>query len=258
MPIITLLTDWGHTDHYVASVKGTILSRIQDAVIVDISHDIRLFDIKHAAFVMSNTWRNFPEGTIHILGVDSIESDRHPHVVVRANGHYFIGADTGLLNLILDEKPDEIIALSVLQDSGYHTFPSRDRFVKVAAMICAGTPMDQLGEPISSLNLKTLMQPTFDGVTVYGKITHIDHYENVFVNIDYQFVKKYLNNLPFKVICRKEEFALVKAYDDVREGYSCALFASNGFLQLAVNRGRAASLYGLQVDMDVHLIPLSD
>ena len=254
MPIITLLSDWGLTDHYVASVKGTILSRIPDAVIVDISHNIRLFDIKHASFVMRNAWRSFPAGTIHIIGVDSIESDKHPHVIVKSEGHYFIGADTGLLSIILDEKPEKIISISVNQDSGYFTFPSRDRFVKVATMLAKGTSMDELGEPIESLNPKILMQPHFDGKTIYGNVMHIDNYENVYVNITDRFVRDSLGKNAYRVICKKDVFPLVKAYGDVREGNLCALFASNGFLQLAVNRGKAASLQGISIDNEVLVV----
>jgi len=254
MPIITLLSDWGLTDHYVASVKGAILSRIPDAVIVDISHNIRLFDIKHASFVMRNAWRSFPPGTIHIIGVDSIESDKHPHVIVKSEGHYFIGADTGLISIILDEKPEKIISISVNQDSGYFTFPSRDRFVKVATMLAKGTSMDELGEPIESLNPKTLLQPHFDGKTIYGNVMHIDNYENVYVNITDRFVRDSLGKNAFRVICKKDIFPLVKAYGDVREGNLCALFASNGFLQLAVNRGKAASLQGISIDNEVLVV----
>jgi len=251
MPIITLLSDWGLTDHYVASVKGAILSRIPDAVIVDISHNIRLFDIKHAAFVMRNTWRSFPKGTIHLLGVDSIESDKHPHVIVKSEGHYFIGADTGLISIILDEKPEMIISISVNQDSGYFTFPSRDRFVKVAVLLAQGKSMDELGIPIVSLNQKLLLQPDFDGKTIYGKVMHIDNYENVFVNVTDKYVRDKMGKNRYTISFRKEIIPLVKAYGDVREGYTCALFASNGFLQIAVNRGKAASLLGLAMDSDV-------
>jgi len=254
MPIITLLSDWGLTDHYVASVKGAILSRIPDAVIVDISHNIRLFDIKHASFVMRNAWRSFPAGTIHIIGVDSIESDKHPHVIVKSEGHYFIGADTGLISIILDERPDKIISISVNQDSGYFTFPSRDRFVKVATMLAKGTSMDELGEPLDSLNPKTLLQPHFDGKTIYGNVMHIDNYENVYVNITDRFVRDSLGKNTYRVICKKDIFPLVKAYGDVREGNLCALFASNGFLQLAVNRGKAASLQGISIDNEVLVV----
>jgi S-adenosylmethionine hydrolase len=254
MPIITLLSDWGLTDHYVASVKGTILSRIPDAVIVDISHNIRLFDIKHASFVMRNAWHSFPEGTIHIIGVDSIESDKHPHVIVKSEGHYFIGADTGLISLILDGKPEKIISINVNQDSGYFTFPARDRFVKVAVMLANGTKMEEMGEERPALNPKALLQPDFDGKTIYGKVMHIDHYENAFVNITDLFVRDCLGKNAFRILFRKDEIPLVKAYEDVREGNTCALFASNGFLQIAVNRGRAASLLGMAMDNDVLVI----
>jgi hypothetical protein len=254
MPIITLLSDWGLTDHYVASVKGAILCRMPDAVIVDISHNIRLFDIKHASFVMRNAWRNFPEGTIHIIGVDSIESVKHPHVIVKSEGQYFIGADTGLISIILDEKPEMIIAISINQDSGYFTFPARDRFVKVAALLAQGTNMADLGEELESLNPKTLLEPDFDGNTIYGKVMHIDHYENVFVNITDRFVRDCMGKNPCHIVCKKDTIPLVKAYGDVREGFTCALYASNGYLQIAVNRGRAASLLGLAVDNEVFVM----
>ena len=254
MPIITLLSDWGLTDHYVASVKGAILSRIPDAIIVDISHNIRLFDIKHASFVMRNTWHSFPAGTIHIIGVDSIESDKHPHVIVKSEGHYFIGADTGLISIILNEKPEKIISISVNQDSGYFTFPTYDRFVKVATLLAQGTDMNTLGEPLESLNPKTLLQPDFDGKTIYGKVMHIDNYENIFVNITDRFVRDCMGKNPYHIVCRKDTIPKVKAYGDVREGVSCALFASNGFLQIAVNRGRASSLLGIDMDNDVFVV----
>jgi S-adenosylmethionine hydrolase len=254
MPIITLLSDWGLTDHYVASVKGTILSRVPDAVIVDISHTIRLFDIKHASFVMRNAWHTFPEGTIHIIGVDSIESDKHPHVIVKSEGHFFIGADTGLISIILNEKPEKIISLAVTQDSGYFTFPARDRFVKVAALLAAGTNMDELGEPLQSLNTKTLLQPDFDGKTIYGKVMHIDNYENIFVNITDKYIRECVGKSTYLVICKKDIVPIVKAYGDVREGYTCALIASNDYLQIAVNRGRAASLLGMTIDSEVLVV----
>lgn len=254
MPIITLLSDWGHTDHYVASVKGMLLKRIPDAIIVDISHDIRHFDIKHASFVMRNAWRDFPEGTIHIIGVDSIESDQHPHVVVQSEGHYFIGADTGLLSIILEKKPEKIISLDINQDSGYFTFPARDRFVKVAALIAEGINIDELGEPTEALNLKILPEAVFEKEIIFGKVMHIDNYENVFTNISDRFVREKMGKNQFYVLFRKNVIQMVKAYGDVREGEVCALFASNGFLQIAVNRGKAATLFRFEVDNEVLVV----
>jgi S-adenosylmethionine hydrolase len=254
MPIITLLSDWGLSDHYVASVKGAILSRIPDAVIVDISHNIKVFDVKHASFVMRNAWPAFPEGTIHIIGVDSIESEKHPHVIVKSGGHYFLGADTGLLSLIFNEEPEIIISTSVIQDSGCFTFPTRDRFVKIAAMIAQGIPIEELGTRIPSLNIKTLMQPDFDGKTIFGKVMHIDHYENVFINVTESYIRECFDKKAVQVICRKDVIQIVRAYGDVREGDSCAMIASNGYLEIAVNRGKAASMLGLTIDTDVFVV----
>jgi hypothetical protein len=254
MPIITLLSDWGLTDHYVASVKGAILTRIPNAVIIDISHNIRRFDVKHASFVMRNAWPAFPEGTIHIIGVDSIESEKHPHVIVKSEGQYFIGADTGLLSLIFNRKPESIILTSISQDSSCFTFPTRDRFVKIAAMIAQGTPIEELGTPLPALNIKTLLQPDFDGKTIYGKVMHIDHYENVFLNITDSYIRECFDKKAVQVICKKDLIQFVRAYGDVREGDSCAMIASNGYVQIAVNRGKAASMLGLAIDNEVFVI----
>ena len=248
MPIITLLSDWGHADHYVASVKGAILSRIPDAVIVDISHDIRLFDIKHACFVMRSAWPYFPAGTIHLIGLDSIESEKHPHVVVKSEGHYFIGADTGLMSLILNKKPEKIISLSINQDSGYFTFPTRDRFVKVAAMLAKGIEMETLGSSLEFLNPKILLEPNFDKTNIYGTVIHIDNYLNVFVNIKEEYVRQCFGKSEYHIISKRDIIPLVRAYDDVKEGLPCALFASNGYLQISINRGEAAQLLGLKID----------
>jgi len=254
MAIITLLSDWGYSDHYVASVKAAILSRMPEAVLVDISHDIRVFDIKHAAFVMNNVWRNFPEGTIHIIGMETVESEIHPHLVVKAEGHYFIGADTGLLSLLFTEAPELIIAIEVPQDTGYFTFPSRDRFAKVAVHLAQDKPIEELGTPVKQIITKTLLQPNFANGIIYGKVMHIDVYQNVFVNITEQFTKQCFGVKPYYVQYKKHVAEFERAYSDVLEGMPCALFASNGYLQIAVNRGKASTLLGLYMDDEVLVV----
>ena len=159
-----------------------------------------------------------------------------------------------MISLILDKAPEKIISIAINQDSGYFTFPARDRFAKVAALLAKGTDMDTLGVPLEALNPKTLLQPDFDGKTIYGKVMHIDHYENIFVNITDVFVRDCIGKNTFRIVCKKDTIPLVKAYGDVREGFTCALFASNGYLQIAVNRGRAASLLGMEMDNDVYVV----
>ena len=106
MAIITLTSDWGLKDHYAGAVKGAILSKMPGARIVDISHQIPSFEIEQAAFVLKNAYSNFPKGSVHILGINTEESDKYAHTVVEVDGHFFIGTDNGIFSLLFDKKPD--------------------------------------------------------------------------------------------------------------------------------------------------------
>ena len=257
MPVITLTSDWGLADHYVAAVKGAILSRLPSAVIVDISHQIRHFDIKHASFVVRNAYRNFPEGSIHIVAIDTVESTKNDHLVVKADGHYFIGANNGLFSLILDQEPERIIVIGVEQDTGYFIFPSRDRFAKVACHLAEGKSMDELGVPVDKMVEKLHINATFDKGMIRGRVIYIDSYENVFVNITEQEFREAVGNKPFTINFRRSDYnirEIVRAYNDVSEIEMCALFSSTGYLQIAVNHGKASSLLGLTLDSIVNVI----
>ena len=122
MAIITLTSDWGTKDYYAAAVKGTILSMLPSATIVDVTHEIEPFNVSQAGFTLKNCYRCFPPGTIHIIAVDTIESMECPHVVVKAEGQYFISTDNGIFSHILDGKYDEAVCIDVMQDSDFFTF----------------------------------------------------------------------------------------------------------------------------------------
>ena len=103
MPVITLTTDMGSRDYYVAAVKGAILTQFPEATIVDISHHVPPFDIAQASFVLSNAYRNFPPGSVHIIGVNPVRDIHTQHMVVFQDGHYFIGADNGIFSLLWEQ-----------------------------------------------------------------------------------------------------------------------------------------------------------
>mgnify|MGYP001783033638 CR=1 FL=1 len=207
MAIITLTSDWGLSDYYVGAVKGVIYSYCPQAVIVDITHNITPFDLKNAGFIVKNCYKNFPEGTIHILGIDTEESDEFSHIVVKADGHYFIGCDNGIFSIIIGDTPYEAVTIEIPQDTGYFTFSSRDRFAKVASMLASGCQLSEIGNP---------------------------HNSNItFTNINY-VIKDILN-----------------CYRDAKDVSIMALFGSHGFLEIAINRGNASELLGLNIDSDV-------
>lgn len=246
MPIITLTSDWGLKDHYLAAVKGTIFSLLPDAKIVDISHDIPKFDIAQAAYIIKNAYQYFPEGSIHIIGINTVASIETPHIAVEYNNHIFIGADNGIFSLIFENEPNKIIEIEIPQDSDYFTFSSKDVFAKAACMIANGSKTDELGSPVTSLNNKLRLKPIIDENSIKGMVIYIDAYENVISNIAENQFRKVQKGRDYIIEVRKNTIKKIsKSYTDVREGDIVALFGSNGLMQIALNTDKAKSLLGL-------------
>jgi S-adenosylmethionine hydrolase len=255
MAIITLTSDWGQSDYYVAAVKGAIYSAIPDATVVDITHNIEPWDIASAAFVIKNCYRNFPEGTIHIIAVETEESASKPHVALKANGHYFIGTDNDIFSLILGDTPYEAVTIEVIQDTDFFTFTTRDRFVKVAAMIANGQPFSDIGKPYPEIRKCITFQPTIDGNSIHGMVTFIDSYENLVTNISKELFEKVRNGRKFEIRTKKYVIdKICQSYTDVPIPSIMALFGTHGFMEIAMNHGKAASLLGLSRDSYVDII----
>jgi S-adenosylmethionine hydrolase len=251
MTIITLTSDWGHKDHYAGSVKGAICRFLPEARIIDVSHDIPAFDLNQAAFVVKHSYRDFPEGTIHIIAVNSEASIQTPHTLVYHNGHYFIGADNGVFSLIFDEKPSLIIELDVIQDSNYFTFPARDLFAKVASHIASGKPLGELGPVRNKINEKIAVRPIIQGNMIKGHVTYIDNYGNAFTNITEQLFRATVKNNKFLMTFRSPNYNIVSissSYKDVSKGEMLALFSTTGLLEIAIRDGKASTLLGLKPD----------
>jgi len=254
MPIITLTSDWGTKDHYLASVKGAILKQIPDARIIDISHHIPPHDLSQAAFVIKNCFRDFPPGTIHIIGVSTEESEVNPHTVVLAEEHYFIGADNGMFTMLFDDPPEKIMEITLMQDSEFFTFSSRDRFVKAAAMLANGDDISKLGDERDGLNQKFMFAPVVENNVIKGIVIYVDNYQNVITNITRDKFKEVGKNRKFVISFRGEEIHVIKdSYSDVPVGEILALFGCNGHLEIAMNNGTASSLLGLHPDDPVRI-----
>ena len=260
MAIITLTSDWGLKDHYLAAVKGAIYTLLPEACIVDISHQIPSFDLTQAAFIILNLYKNLPPGTIHILGINTEASIESPHTVVFHDGQYFIGSDNGIFALIFDETPKEIIELDIIQDSDYFTFSTRDVFVKVACHLAKGEPLANLGRPKKTILSRISFKPVIDGNLIKGKVIYIDSYDNVFTNITESLFKSMTKGKKFIIQFRSASYRISdisRSYKDVVEGEMLALFSSSGHLEIAINQGKASSLLGLKIDQPVLIEILS-
>lgn len=255
MAIITLTSDWGLSDYYVPAVKGAIFSVLPDVNVVDITHNIEPFDVRSAAFIVKNCYKNFPKGTIHILAIDTEESISNPHVVVKANDHYFVGTDNSIFSLIIDQDPYEAVIIDVTQDSDFFTFSTRDRFVKVAIMLYNNVSLSEIGTPYT-LKERIEFKPTYDSKSIHGLVNYIDSYENLVTNINKPLFEKIRNGRNFTIkLCSGiyKINTIRKSYQEVPEPDILALFGTHGFLEIALNHGKAASLLGIERDSSVDI-----
>ncbi len=258
MPIITLTTDLGTVDHYVSAVKATILRQLDNANIVDISHDIPSFNIIHAAFVLKNVYQEFPPESIHIIGVSAETNEDNSHLAVYANGHYFVGTDNGIFSLLLDLKPDKIIEITTTRDSDNENFPVKDVFAKAACHIARGGTLEIIGTEIKQFSKEfAKLEALHDKNSIRGSIIHIDHYGNAITNISQRLFKDVAKGRAYTInLGSKEHYSLntiKRKYNEVQAGDAVALFISTDFLTISINNGSASSLMGLHINDTVRI-----
>lgn len=271
MPIITLTTDFGNKDPFVASVKGRIYKELEEVVIVDISHEVEPFDIGEGAFIVKNSYKDFPEGTIHIVGVDDIITPQKKPIAAFIDDHYFIASDNGILSLISAEiTPHEIVEINIPQLQVDSIFPTRDVFVPIACHLARGGKLSVVGNRMKQFNeLYRLKAVVKDDKTIIGTVIYIDNYGNAITNISQKFFDKIGKMRDFVVRYRNNEFTtiynnyreIVKDFDKEMDdmGKGMAIFGSSGFLEISMYKGNpntsgaASSLYGLKKGTEIYV-----
>ncbi len=250
MPIITLTTDLGLKDYYVAGIKGSILSQLPDAKIVDVSHEIPAFNIGVAAFCLKNCYKDFPKGSIHIIGVRPEADEYTKHMVIKHQGHYFIGADNGMFSLLFDQNPDEIFEINIVSDEDKRTFPTKNIFVTVACHIGRGGTMELIGNKTENITERTNFQPVIEKDVIRGMAMYIDSYGNITTNITRSLFNMVGNHREFSIVFRRSDYNIYELrfnYNEVPEGEKLALFSTNNHLEIAINKGNASKLFGIKL-----------
>ena len=255
--LITLTSDMGLKDYYVAAIKGSIYSQLPDVNIVDISHNIPPFDILHASFVLKNTFKQFPKNTIHIIGVDAEKNDENSHVIVRNYDQYFIGSDNGIFSLMFDKRPDGIWNININTEIEDYSFPTKDIFVPIACHLARGGLPSVVANEIPEIKNKQLFRPIIDNNGIKGMVCYIDKYGNLMTNVTKQMFKDIGKNRQFKIFLTRSEYSIQKIhlkYNDVPDGERIAIFGSSGFLEIAINKGvkgsggGASQLFGIKIN----------
>lgn len=255
MQIITLTSDWGLTDHYTASVKGKIITTVPGASIVDISHSVKPFNLRQASYIIKNCFRDFPDGTIHIIAVNTIENKDFRNTAIFYKKQFFIGNDNGLLSLIFDEKPDKIIEISKVPNEKNGTFTAVDHMVATARQITSGKNIESLGNPKENLAEQLHFKPVVTADSIKGIVIYVDNYENVITNITADLFDNTRAGRNFTIECRGERISRISnTYLEEPAGDIVALFNRAGYLEIAINQGNASGLLGLQVDDPVSVV----
>lgn len=266
--MITLTTDFGTRDGYVAAMKGAMLRIHPSARFVDVSHSIHPQDVMEAAFVLRTAAPFFPEGSVHLVVVDpGVGTDRRA-VALRHGGHWYVGPDNGVFPLILNDEPPEA-AVSLDAPDAWRTpdpsttFHGRDIFAPVAAHLAAGASLHDVGTPVDDLKPLRWALPITDASSVQGWVVHIDRFGNCITNIRPSTLldaapteAASVDALPplkgYAGSARLD--GLRTTYGDVTEGDPLLLFGSSGLLEIAVNGGNASELLDVQKGDSVKIV----
>ncbi|QTD37743.1 SAM-dependent chlorinase/fluorinase [Polaribacter batillariae] len=265
MSLITLTTDFGTKDHFVGAVKGAIYSELENAKIVDITHQITPFNITETAYILKNSYKSFPKGTIHIVGVDSELSEENKHIALELDGHFFVCPDNGLISMIASEiHPTKIVEINI-HDRIESSFPVLDVFVQVACFIARGGNLTVIGKEITEFKKLIEIQPKVNQAQnqIIGGVIYIDNYGNVITNISKKMFNDIGKGRAFQITARRYSFhKIFTKYNEITQnssldsyqfdGQKLAIFNAAGFLEIAIYRsnlqtvGGASSLLGLE------------
>tara|TARA_B100001939_G_scaffold336043_1_gene338763 strand:+ start:221 stop:1051 length:831 start_codon:yes stop_codon:yes gene_type:complete len=266
MSIVTLTTDFGNKDYSVAAVKGAILSTFKNPKIIDISHQIEPYNVTQAAYVLKNAYKNFPRGSIHIVGVESERTPENGHIAMYFDGHYFIGADNGIFTMIKGEiKADKIVIININNQNAI-SFPALDTFIKVAAHLSRNGSLEVIGKATNEIRELVELKPVVNAKVdqIVGSVIYVDNYGNVITNITRKLFNEVGKSRKYTIFARNVKFKKVyETYSDAidfsipkekreEDGKKIALFNDAEHLELAIYKsnplsvGSAYNLFGLE------------
>jgi len=254
-PIITLTTDFGVSDGYVASMRGVLLNLCPAARLVDISHDVPPHEILPTALILEATVPYFPPNTIHLVVVDPGVGSRRRALALSSAGHYFVGPDNGVFTPYVQE--DVLAGAVAIEEERFRlrpfssTFHGRDLFAPAAAHIARGADYRSLGPPAEDPVKFPWPRAAMEGDELAGVVLHVDHFGNCITSVKEEDLPRWEF---YYVRCRGVDFGPLKRhYAEVVSGAPLALINSMGRLELAIAQGNAAVGLGIKPGDDVRV-----
>ena len=244
MAIVTLLSDFGTVDSYVAEMRGVLSTYAPKATLVDITHDVSPGDVRAAQYILSRTWMFFPEGTIYVAVVDAGVGTERRVLGATRFGRYFLAPDNGLLSFL--SLNATFISIPVLPEAA-PTFHGRDVFAPAAGVLANGGSFESLGSAITDPLYLPLPIPKTDGDAVVGEVLHVDRFGTLVSNIAPNALKPGASIQVGGV----DVGPLRRTFADVAAGALLAFTGSGGTVEIAVRDGSATRMLGLGVGAEV-------
>jgi len=260
MAVVTFTTDFGDSDHYVAAMKGVVLSIAPQAILVDVSHKIDRHDISRAAFLLRETAPWYPRGSVHLVVVDPGVGTRRRIIAARYGGQYVVAPDNGVVTLL--HRHLSVDAVHVVQNPRLAmphtsaTFHGRDLMAPAAGHLAAGGKIADVGPPTDHLEVLQVSEPAISAKhTIAGQVIHVDAFGNLVTNVPEEQVRTSFAVLPAaRVYLNGDVIGAVRhTYADVDANQPLALVGSSHLLEIAVNRGSAAERFGAGVGTKVEI-----
>ena len=250
MSIITLTSDLGYQDYYLAKLKSSILRHLPQTQFLDINHEVMFHDIQFAAYSLMNVWRDLPKGSIHIVSVYNHYASKNEYITFSREGHYFIGPNNGVFTLLFDDlSPIETHLISGDFDNYFGLF------AHAAALLSTGAPLQDVGPNISNLREKINILPVYTANEIRATIMHVDKFGNAVLNIEKNFFVKNRKDRDFEIYFKNSDpiTSIQDSYSHVQVGDVLAKFNMNNFLEIAINMGNASTMLDLYKDGTIQI-----
>ena len=247
MALITLTSDIGVQDFMPAAIKGQIMQIDASFQTIDITHLLSPFNYPQAAYVIQNAITNFPEGTFHLILINLFDQKVDHLLIAFHKGQYFGCADNGLLTMILGEEPEAVIAIDIDNSKPKNTISFANCITNAFSKINKGESLFNIGNNDIEIKIQKSLRALLGSNWIEGQIIFIDNYENVVINIKREEFEEQRNGRNFSIVFKRDESIekISETYADVQEGEKVAIFNSAGYLEIAINKGNAAGLFGL-------------
>lgn len=248
MGLITITSDFGTKDPYLAVFKGQIFSQLPDVNIVDITNEIEKHNIPQAAYILKSCFQDFPPNTVHLIsvGIKSLDMD---YVIVKHLNQYFIGLDSGLFSLVFENQPILAYRVKLEAPPELFSFPEKSILVQAASHLSRGGVPEIIAEPIQALRSMISYAPVIHEDAIRASVVYIDSYGNVITNLTKDVFNKHARGRGVEISFRQTREKVTnisESYSDVEGGETLALFNSNNHLEIAFNLGKASGMLGIK------------